>query len=101
MENNKIIKVPYGLTVAPYNQVMLKMNGLSVIESCMYTEGLFGSMFLEDHVLLFVLHGVYTVRYGQEEYTVRKNQMVLLQRSIVVEYRKYGEPDDDRQLEYM
>lgn len=101
METNKIVKVPHGLTVAPFNQVMLKMNGLSIIESCTYTDGLSGSMFLEDHVLIFVLHGVYTVRYGQEEYTVRKNQMVLLKRSIVVEYRKYGEPEDDRQLEYM
>jgi AraC-like DNA-binding protein len=101
MGQNKIIRVPQGLTVAPYNQTMLKMNGLSVIESCLFTEGRFGSMFLDDHVLLFVLHGVYTVKYGQEEYTVRKNQMVFLKRSIVVEYRKYGEPDDNHQLEYM
>ena len=101
MGQNKIVKVPYGLTVAPYNQVMLKMNGLSVIESCTFTEGRSGSMFLDDHILLFVLHGVYTVKYGQEEHTVRKGQMVLLKKSIVVEYRKYGEPGDNLQLDYM
>lgn len=101
MRINKIIRVPEGLTMPPYNQVMLKMNGLSVIESCVFTEGLTGSMFLDDHVLLFVLRGVYMVKYGQEEHTVRKNQMVLLKKSIVVEYRKYGEAGDNHQLEYM
>jgi len=101
MGQNKIVRVPYGLTVAPYNQVMLKMNGLSVIESCTFTEGRSGSMFLDDHVLLFVLHGVYAVKYGEEEHTVRKDQMVLLKKSIVVEYRKYGEPGDNLQLDYM
>src|SRR5258706_4461284 len=101
MEQNKIIRVPQGLTVAPYNQIMLKMNGLSVIESWLVTDGRSGSMFLDDHVLLFVLHGVYRVKYGQEEHTVRKNQMVVLKKSIVVEYQKYGEPGDNHQLEYM
>jgi len=101
MMSDRIIRVPEELTMTPYNQVMLKMNGLSVIESCLHTEGRSGSMFLDDHLLLFVLRGVYTVKYGREEHTVRKNQMVLLKKSIVVEYRKYGEPEDNHQLDYM
>ena len=99
--SDRIIRVPEELTMTPYNQVMLKMNGLSVLESCLHTEGRSGSMFLDDHLLLFVLRGVYTVKYGREEHTVRKNQMVLLKKFIVVEYRKYGEPEDNHQLDYM
>src|SRR5258708_2846578 len=98
---DKIIRIPKEFTTAPYGQGILKMNGLSVIESCSFTEETTGSMFLEDHLLIFVLEGVYRVRYGQEEYTVRKNQMVLLKKSILVEYRKYGEPGNNNLLDYM
>lgn len=97
----RIIRVPQGLTVAPYYQSILKFNDLSVIESCIHTEARSGSMFLEDHLLLFVLEGTYTVRYGKEEYTVAKNQMVLLKKALVVEYCKTGEPGKDNLLEYM
>jgi AraC-like DNA-binding protein len=99
--SERVIKVPHGLTVAPYNQSILKLNGFSVIESCIFTQERSGSMFLEDHLLLFVLHGTYTVRHGNQEYTVRKNEMVLLQKAIVVQYEKSGEPGDEDLLDCM
>ncbi|MBD0383856.1 helix-turn-helix transcriptional regulator [Paenibacillus sp. WST5] len=77
------------------------MNGLSVIESCTHTQNNTGSMFLEDHLLLFVIKGKYTVRYGNQSYTVKKNEMVLLQKSITVEYEKSGEKDEEYLLDYM
>jgi AraC-like DNA-binding protein len=58
-------------------------------------------MFLEDHLLLFVLKGMYTVRYGNQSYTVKKNEMVLLQKSITVEFEKSGEKDEEYLLDYM
>ncbi|WP_223192915.1 AraC family transcriptional regulator [Paenibacillus sedimenti] len=89
------------MTTAPYHQSILKMNGLSVIESCTHTQNNTGSMFLEDHLLLFVIKGKYTVRYGNQSYTVKKNEMVLLQKSITVEYEKSGEKDEEYLLDYM
>ncbi|WP_307437977.1 AraC family transcriptional regulator [Paenibacillus sp. V4I3] len=89
------------MTTAPYNQSILKMNGLSVIESCTHTQNNTGTMFLEDHLFLFVLKGKYTVRYGNQSYTVKKNEMVLLQRSITVEYEKSGEKEEEYLLDYM
>ncbi|WP_307605926.1 AraC family transcriptional regulator [Paenibacillus sp. V4I9] len=89
------------MTTAPYNQSILKMNGLSVIESCTHTQNNAGTMFLEDHLFLFVLKGKYTVRYGNQSYTVKKNEMVLLQRSITVEYEKSGEKEEEYLLDYM
>ncbi|MDQ0872703.1 AraC-like DNA-binding protein [Paenibacillus sp. V4I3] len=101
IRSSKVVKAPLELTTAPYNQSILKMNGLSVIESCTHTQNNTGTMFLEDHLFLFVLKGKYTVRYGNQSYTVKKNEMVLLQRSITVEYEKSGEKEEEYLLDYM
>ncbi|WP_419872783.1 AraC family transcriptional regulator [Candidatus Pristimantibacillus sp. PTI5] len=101
VRNSAIIKAPQALIRPPYNQSVLKLKGLSVIESCLYSQGSKGTMFLEDHLLLFVLEGMYTVRFGNQEYTVFKNEMILLQKSIVVEYEKSGDPDSEYKLDYM
>lgn len=101
LRTEKVVKVPHDLAREPVNQGILKMKGLTVVESCTFTKGLKGTMFLEDHLLLFVLEGTYTVRFGSQEYIVRKNEMVLLQKSIVIEYEKSGEAGSDYVLDYM
>lgn len=101
LRTEKVAKVPHDLTREPFNQGNLKMKGLTVVESCTFTKGLKGTMFLEDHLLLFVLEGTYTVRFGSQEYIVRKNEMVLLQKSIMVEYEKSGEEGFNHVLDYM
>ncbi|MEK8132059.1 AraC family transcriptional regulator [Paenibacillus filicis] len=93
----KIVKVPKDLVSLD----MLKMRGLTVVGACLYTGVQSGRMFLQEHVLLFVLEGVYIVKNGEEEHTVRKNEMVLLQKATVVEYEKYGEENSEHILEYM
>ena len=97
----KIVRVPQGLTSAPYNQKSLKFKDLSVIESCVFSDTRTGTMFLEDHLLLFVLEGTYKARHGREEYTVRKNQMVLLKKAVVIDYHKAAELGQDSRVEYM
>ncbi|MEK3913027.1 AraC family transcriptional regulator [Paenibacillus sp. FSL H7-0331] len=96
---SKAVKMPQGLAKASVG--MLKMKGLSVMGSCAYSEIKTGRMYLQDHVLLVVLEGVYIVRYGDQEYTVRKNEMVLLHKGIVIKYEKYGEEDSRHVLDYM
>ncbi|MCZ8517924.1 helix-turn-helix domain-containing protein [Paenibacillus caseinilyticus] len=95
------MKVPQGLAATLKNQRLLQLKGLTVIESCSLSAGTQGAMYLEDHLLLFVLQGKYTVRYGEQEFTVHKHEMVLLQKAIVVQYEKWGEPHQDYLLEYM
>jgi AraC-like DNA-binding protein len=80
---------------------MLKMKGLSVMGACAYSEIKTGRIYLQDHVLLVVLEGVYIVKYGEQEYKVRKNEMVLLHKGIVIDYEKYGEEDSSHILDYM
>ncbi|WP_042169187.1 AraC family transcriptional regulator [Paenibacillus gorillae] len=94
-----LVKAPQELAET-HNQVILKMNGLSVMKACVFTEKLRGSLFLEDHLLLFVQRGVYSISYGGEIYDVRPNEMILLKKAIVVQYQKTGDPDGDGMMEY-
>lgn len=95
--NNKVIKVPHELEVNPYDQNILKLCGFSVVETCSFiNRNNTGSMFLEDHLLLVVLQGTCTLRYGDTEYAIGKNEMALLQKSIVVEYQLSSDLTDAR-----
>ncbi|MFB9326274.1 helix-turn-helix domain-containing protein [Paenibacillus aurantiacus] len=99
---SKLKKIPRELDhTASHQQKILRLNGLSAIESCTRTEGASGTLFLEDHMLLFVLEGVYTVRFGAEVHSVRKHQMVLIHKSVAIQYEKSGEPNSDYTLNYI
>nr|WP_245592362.1 hypothetical protein [Ectobacillus panaciterrae] len=95
IRTTKTIKVPQDLTSASYKhkQKSLKILGFSVIEFCLHTQDRMGTMFLKDHLLLFVLKGVYTVRFGNQVHTVRSKEMVFLQNSIAIEYEKSVEAE--------
>lgn len=92
---NKNIKVPSGLVSAPSYQGFLELDGCSVIESSIYSMPTSGGLFLEDHLLLFVLEGTNTLTHGKQSYTVRKNEMVLLKKAIAVKYEQQGNSDND------
>ncbi|KHL93388.1 hypothetical protein QW71_24065 [Paenibacillus sp. IHB B 3415] len=77
----------------------MKFNDLSVIESCAHSQSSQGTLFLEHHMLLFVPKGNYTIRYAGLVHVVQENQMVLLPKSIAVEYEKSGQPDNGYLLE--
>lgn len=91
----KHIKVPAALTEAPYNQRELKLNGLSVVESCLHTVNSRGSMYLEEHMLLFVKQGMNVLKDGKTEFVVGKNEMVFLKKATLVDYHKTGDQDHD------
>ncbi|MAU70791.1 MAG: AraC family transcriptional regulator [Pseudozobellia sp.] len=93
----KLIKAPSALTLPPYNQRELKLNGLSVVESCMHIVQNKGAMYLEDHMLLFVKKGVNILKDGKTKFIVGKNEMVFLKKATLVEYHKMGDTDQDNQ----
>jgi AraC family transcriptional regulator, exoenzyme S synthesis regulatory protein ExsA len=101
MRSGKMIKAPQELAKVPHNKGSLKLDGISVIEFSVYTQGIKGACFLKDHLLLIVKSGVYTVRFSDQEYTVRSNEMLFLHKSIGIEFEKSGEPDSDYILDYM
>jgi AraC family transcriptional regulator, exoenzyme S synthesis regulatory protein ExsA len=91
----KPIKAPADLTRAPFNQRDLKLNGFSIIESCTHTVNSKGSMYLEEHMLLYVKQGTNRLKDGKTEFVVRKNEMVFLKKATVVEYHKTGDSNHD------
>jgi AraC family transcriptional regulator, exoenzyme S synthesis regulatory protein ExsA len=89
------IKAPSALTGPPFNQRELKLNGFSVVESCSHFVNNKGSMFLEDHMLLFVKQGTNRLKDVKTTYLVKKNEMVLLKKSTVIDYDKNGDPENN------
>jgi AraC family transcriptional regulator, exoenzyme S synthesis regulatory protein ExsA len=98
---SELIKVPEGMSNEPSSQSIIKMNGLTVIESCLSTKKTEGRMFLEDHMLLFVLKGRYLLKFGNQSYLVKEREMLLIHKSIVVSYEKFGDERSDDLMEYM
>jgi AraC family transcriptional regulator, exoenzyme S synthesis regulatory protein ExsA len=91
----KIVKAPTAVTKAPFNQRSLSMNGLSVIESCTHTVNNRGTMFLEEHMLLYVKQGRNVLKDGKTEFVVNKGEMVFLKKATMVDYDKTGDSHQD------
>lgn len=91
----KYIKVPTALISDPACQSTLVLDGCSVIESCVHTLNGTGALFLEEHLLFFVLEGKFIMHYGKQTYTVNKNEMILLKKATSVKYEKTGDPEND------
>lgn len=91
----KYIKVPAELVSGDCWANSLKLDGCSVIESCIHSMEAQGTMFLEEHLLLFVLEGRATLYYGKQTYVVNKNEMILLKKATSIRYEKEGNPDND------
>jgi AraC-like DNA-binding protein len=70
-----------------------KPNVYPALQASTYIGYTAGSLFLEENLLLFVTEGMFTFRYGKEEYVLSKNQMVLLKKDILIEFRT-GNPSE-------
>ena len=97
----KAIKAPEELSEAPYYHCTLQLNGISIVESCTQAHDKKSTMFLDDHLLLFVLEGTHHITVGQTTYAVRKNEMILLRKSTYIESHKQGDPLKDFAYESM
>lgn len=69
----------------------LKPGGVNAIQYCNNCKAGKGSFFLEENVLLFVLEGSSTFRYGNVTYNVKKQQVIFFSRDIVIECRSEEE----------
>lgn len=87
--------MPTTLIDGPVPQSSLLLDGCSVIEQCIHSMEAEGTMYLEEHLLLFVLDGTNVLSYGKQTYTVHKNEMILLKKATSVRYEKKGNPEND------
>lgn len=91
----KYLKVPSDFTLESSSHTSLKLDGCSVVESCIYSMQGSGTLYLEEHLLIFVLDGTETITYGKQKHVVGKNEMILLKKATVINFEKQGNPDND------
>jgi len=91
----KPLRVPEDLVLPPDYHRDLKLNGLSIVESCTHTQRRQGAMYLENHMLLVILEGQMKLTHGNSQYIVQMNEMVLLNKAIQITYDKTGNPKKD------
>ncbi|NHA03430.1 helix-turn-helix transcriptional regulator [Mucilaginibacter sp. HC2] len=68
----------------------LLLDGYSLIEQCVHNIDTHGSMYLKDHLLVFLLEGNLRVVYGKQSFLVNKNEMILLKKATLVQYEWSG-----------
>src|ERR1700749_612053 len=91
----KAVKVPDVLTTAPYYLRELRMNGVSLVESCTHSNHVGGCMYLEEHMLMVVLEGTNRIVQGNNIFMLHKNEMVFLKKATQVTFDKRGNPDNN------
>lgn len=91
----KMIKFPTSLIGLDTPQNTLELDGCTLIEQCIHSTEVRGTMYLEQHLLLIVLEGTVVLTYGKQEYTVGKNDMILLKKATAVKYHKFGNTEND------
>jgi AraC-like DNA-binding protein len=68
------------------NAKVLKLNGDVAIQSCASSGDMEDSFVARENMLLFVIDGVFQMRYGANEYRIEKNHMALFKKDIMVKY---------------
>ncbi|MDY5238650.1 AraC family transcriptional regulator [Bacteroides helcogenes] len=91
----KFLKIPAALVSEPVGYGTLLMDGCSVIEQCIHNMECKGTMFLQEHMLIFMLEGIIVLNHGKQTYTVRKNEMILLRKSTSIQFEMIGDASND------
>ncbi len=93
--NMRYVKTPDQLTDAPFFHVPLKFKNFTVMESCVHIRNSKGAMFLDEHMIYYVHKGKNIFGHGKMTYELNAGEMVVLPKSIMVTYDKYGSKDED------
>ncbi|PQA96983.1 AraC family transcriptional regulator [Chryseobacterium shigense] len=97
----KSTMAPGEMLGAPYYHNFISLNGVNIVESCTHTKDKQGTMYIDDHLLLFVLEGSNKITYGNQSYLVKKNEMVLLHKNINFAFHKIGNKETDNSYDSM
>ncbi len=90
------MRVPEKLFDAPYHLRSLTLDGATVVESCSHQQFAKGNMLVSEHLLLFVLNGKYVAEFGGQIFQIQEGEALLVQRTHVVEYQKFGFIKNDK-----
>ncbi|MBC7883792.1 MAG: helix-turn-helix transcriptional regulator [Anaerolineae bacterium] len=85
-----MIRVPSQLLEKPYNQRSIRLNECTVVESCTHEVASEGSMFLAEHMFIFVLEGRFILQASNQQILIDRNEGAIIKKMHVVEYQKIG-----------
>lgn len=95
----KAIKVPGDLVTKATTDNVLELADVSIVESCTVAHDIKKTLFLQFPLLLFVMDGTYEIKLGTQQFTVAKNQMIVLPKYHYIEILKNGNPDINYNLD--
>jgi AraC family transcriptional regulator, exoenzyme S synthesis regulatory protein ExsA len=91
-----MVVVPSELTRKPYELTSLDFEGLRVIQSCTHIQQVEGSMFLTEHLWLFLRKGTYVLEYGKETLNLQPGSSAFIRKGVLVDYIKEADAVDQR-----
>lgn len=87
------IKIPSQSVNGLASKNNLILDGYSIIEQCIQQAEEKGTLFLEEHVLFFILDGTLKLIHGKQTFVLGKNEMILLKKNSSVQFEKKGNQD--------
>ncbi|TFD98785.1 AraC family transcriptional regulator [Dysgonomonas capnocytophagoides] len=97
----KYPKIPHVFIKDPSKYKLLNIKGITAIAAFEQTVKSEGLMYLEEHLMIFVLDGVNILTHGDQQFTISKNQMILLPCNTVWKFSKAGNPNEDNRYNSM
>lgn len=97
----KVVRIPGDLSKPPHYENIIELQDVSVVESCTKAHQMKKVLFLQDHLLLFVMEGIFKIKLGQAYYEVHAHEMILLPKYTSIEAWKFGNPDNHYAYESM
>lgn len=90
----KAVKAPEIFYTEPYQSRALKLDGCTVVQSCI-TEGMMrGSLLLSEHVFTVVVEGRYRVWSGEAQTVAERHEAFLVKKAHAIEFEKTAYPND-------
>lgn len=97
----KYPKIPHVFIKDSSKYKLLNIKGITAIAAFEQTVKSEGLMYLEEHLMIFVLDGVNILTHGDQQFTISKNQMILLPCNTVWKFSKAGNPNEDNRYNSM
>lgn len=85
-----MVKEPNNLLSLPEKHRAIQLDGCTVIESCHYEKAIRNSMFVSEHLFLFLFTGKLLLEMASEQIVVKPGEAVLMRKAHYLNYEKIG-----------
>lgn len=90
----RMFKEPNNLLSLPDKHRAIKLDGCNIIESCHYGQAIRNSMFVSEHLFLFLFSGKLLLETADEQIVVKPGEAVFIRKAHYLAYEKVGYAED-------